>query len=111
MSESMVSKTTAGATATTGKTMTETMVQDRILFVYEITNFGGGERVYLSLSKFMHAQGIPHRIVSYYQGIRLQDYADWPVKVEILSPKRNPLNKAWTLKKYLARQQVLYLCI
>jgi len=107
MSESMVSKTTAGATATTGKTTTETMVQDRILFVYEITNFGGGERVYLSLSKFMHAQGIPHRIVSYYQGIRLQDYADWPVKVEILSPKRNPLNKAWTLKKYLARQQAL----
>ena len=84
-----------------------TMVQDRILFVPEITNFGGGERIYLSLSKFLHKQGIPHRIVSYYQGIPLQDYADWPVKVEVLSPDRNPVKKAWALKQYLARQQAL----
>ena len=115
MTDSMISRAMANTKASTAETTTETATetatectaQDRILFVYEITNFGGGERVYLSLSKFLHTQGISHRIVSYYQGIRLQDYADWPVKVEILSPKRTPLNKAWALKKYLARQQAL----
>ncbi len=81
--------------------------QDRILFVPEITNFGGGERVYLSLSKFLHEQSIPHRIVSYYQGIRLQDYADWPLKIDLISPDRNPLKKAWAMKQYFARQQAL----
>ena len=72
-------------------------VQDRILFIPEITNFGGGERVYLSLSKFLHEQGIPHRIASYYQDIRLQDYADWPLKAETILPNRNPVKKAWAL--------------
>lgn len=81
--------------------------QDRILFVPEIGNFGGGERVYLSLSKFLHERGIAHRIVSYYQGIRLQDYADWPLKIELLSPDRGPMKKGLALKQYLARQQAL----
>ena len=94
MSEVMMSKTM-------------TTVQDRILFVPEIVNFGGGERVYLSLSKFLHEQGIPHHIASYYQGIRLQDYADWPLKIALISPHRNPLRKAWALKQYFARQQAL----
>ena len=87
--------------------MSDGMTQDRILFVPEITNFGGGERIYLSLSKFLHAQGIPHRISSYYQAIRLQDYADWPLKTELISPDRNPLRKALALKQYLARQHAL----
>ncbi len=81
--------------------------QDRILFIPEITNFGGGERVYLSLSKFLHARGVPHRITSYYQDIRLQDYADWPLKTEVLSPDRDPVRKAWALTQYLARQRAL----
>ena len=81
--------------------------QDRILFIPEITNFGGGERVYLSLSKFLHEQGIPHRIVSYYQDIRLQDFADWPLKIELILPDRNPVKKAWALKQYITRQQAL----
>lgn len=80
-------------------------IQDRILFVPEITNFGGGERIYLSLSKFLHEQGIPHRIVSYYQDVRLQDYAHWPLKTEMISPGRNPVKKAWALKRYLVQQQ------
>ena len=81
--------------------------QDRILFVPEIGNFGGGERIYLSLSKFLHEQDIAHRIVSYHQSIRLQDYADWPLKIELLSPVRDPLKRGWALKRYLARQQAL----
>lgn len=81
--------------------------QDRILFIPEITNFGGGERIYLSLSKFLHEQSIPHRIVSYYQDIRLQDYAGWPLKTEVISPDRNPVRKAWALKQYLDRQRAL----
>jgi len=94
----------SGATAVTDF---RTAVQDRILFIPEIIAFGGGERVYLSLSKFLYEQGIPHRIVSYYQDIRLQDYADWPLKIEILSPDRSPVKKAWALKQYLSRQQAL----
>ena len=87
--------------------MSDGMTQDRIIFVPEITNFGGGERVYLSLSKFLHAQGIPHRIASYYQDIRMQDYADWPLKIELISPDRNPVKKAWAFKRYIARQRAL----
>ena len=68
--------------------------QDRILFVPEIIAFGGGERIYLSLSKFLHERGIPHRIASYYQDIRLQDYADWPLKIELISPDRNPMQES-----------------
>ena len=79
----------------------------RILFVPEITNFGGGERVYLSLSRFLHGRGIRHRIVSYYQDIRLQDYADWPLEIELILPNRSPVKKAWALKRYIARQQAL----
>ena len=87
--------------------MNEAPGRDRILFIPEMTNFGGGERVYLSLSRFLHARGVPHRITSYYQDIRLQDYADWPVKTEVLSPDRNPVRKAWALTRYLARQRAL----
>lgn len=84
-----------------------TTAQERILFIPEMTNFGGGERVYLSLSKFLHEQGIPHKIVSYYQDFRLQDYADWPVKIELILPDRSPVKKMWAMKRYFDRQQAL----
>ena len=85
--------------------MSEGTTQDRILFVPQITNFGGGERIYLSLSKFLHGRGVPHRISSYVQSIRLQDYADWPVKTEAILSGRSPLREAPALKQYLAGQQ------
>ena len=88
-------------------TLPPATARERILFVPEITNFGGGERIYLSLSKFLHERGIPHRIVSYYQGIRLQDFADWPLNIDLISPGRNPLKKAWAMKQYFARQRAL----
>jgi len=85
--------------------MSGDMTQDRILFVPQIMNFGGGERIYLSLSKFLHGRGVPHRISSYVQGIRLQDYADWPVKTEALLPARSPIREAPALKRFLAGQR------
>jgi glycosyltransferase involved in cell wall biosynthesis len=82
--------------------------EERILFVPEIVAFGGGERVYLALSRYLHGRGIPHRIVSYFQDIDLQQYADWPLSLEQLTPPRNPLAKARALGDYLRHRKTQF---
>src|SRR5262249_34845954 len=67
----------------------------------EIGAFGGGERLYLALSRYLHQQGIPHQIVSYHQRINLQEYADWPLRLHQLSPPTSPIARAQALSDYL----------
>lgn len=78
---------------------------ERIIFVPEIEAFGGGERLLLVLSKYLHDRRLPHRVVCYYQSIDLASYADWPLKVEQLLPPRNPFKKVWALKRFLRRSR------
>jgi glycosyltransferase involved in cell wall biosynthesis len=100
MSNTLLSPRPASGTRLSADPQTAAATE-RILFVPEIVAFGGGERVYLALSRYLHGHGLPHRIVSYYQDIDLQDYADWPVPLEQLAPPRNPLSKARALGEYL----------
>lgn len=72
-----------------------------ILFVPEIVAFGGGERLYLALSRYLNHRDVSHRIVSYHQRIDLQAYADWPLHLEELAPPASPKARAQALSGYL----------
>lgn len=74
-----------------------------IVFVPEIEAWGGGERVYLSLLRHLHDKGLKFKFVSYFQSIDMQSFADFPLNIELLNPKRNPLSKSLTLRRLLRR--------
>ena len=76
-----------------------------VIFQPEFVEFGGEERVILSLSRELHAQGKPHSVLCYWDQINLASYASWPLKVYQLEPTRNPLNKVLSLRRCL---QYLY---
>ncbi len=72
----------------------------KTIFVAFIGAFGGVERLILSLSHFLHRREIPHTVVCFNDTIDLASYADWPVEVKELKPKRNSLAEAQALKGY-----------
>jgi glycosyltransferase involved in cell wall biosynthesis len=75
---------------------------DKIVIFYpEIVAFGGEERNILAISRFLHEKGFRHSVVCYYDKIGLPSYADWPVEVQELQPRRNPLLKAWAMARFL----------
>lgn len=75
------------------------------LIVYpEIEAFGGEERVLLGLSKVLHAEGIPHTILSYRDAVGLQRHADWPLNHVVLNPGPGGIAKARALARYLRKQ-------
>lgn len=76
-------------------------MRERIIFYPEIVAFGGGERILLALSRYLHGRQVAHRVVSYYQDIDLARYADWPLSVTKLEPPRQGLRKASTLGRFL----------
>ncbi len=78
--------------------------KDRVLFVPHLVAFGGGERVYLALSRFLHERGIPHRIATYTQGINLQDHADWPLTVQTVKPEGSFLPRPNGLRRLVSEQ-------
>jgi glycosyltransferase involved in cell wall biosynthesis len=81
----------------------KTAVHDKILFVPDIGTFGGGERIYLSLSKYLGDQGLSHRIVSYSQRIDLNDQAVRPVVQEELRVTPGVFGKLNALRERLIR--------
>jgi len=72
-----------------------------VIFQPEFVEFGGEERVILSLSRELHAQGKPHSVLCYWDKINLPSYAAWPLKVCQLEPTRNPINKVLSLRRCL----------
>lgn len=74
---------------------------DIVIFQPEFVEFGGEERVILSLCRELHAQGKPHVVLCYWDSIGLANYAEWPLKVVELAPKRNPLSKVLSLRRCL----------
>jgi glycosyltransferase involved in cell wall biosynthesis len=73
-----------------------------VIFQPEFVEFGGEERVILSLSRELHAQGKNHAVVCYWDKINLASYADWPLKVYELNPRSNPYSKVFSLRKCLS---------
>ena len=74
-------------------------VGDIVIFQPEFVEFGGEERVILSLSRELHAQGKPHSVLCYWDHINFSSYASWPIKVYQLNPGSNPINKILSLRR------------
>jgi len=72
-----------------------------VIFQPEFVEFGGEERVILSLSRELHAQGQPHSVLCYWNKINLASYASWPLTIHQLNPTRNPFNKVLSLRRCL----------
>jgi glycosyltransferase involved in cell wall biosynthesis len=77
----------------------------RIIFIPFIDAFGGAERLILDLSRFLYESDIAHLITCFRQKIDLQRYADWPLQVHQIRPKRNPAIEAIALHRFLRREQ------
>jgi glycosyltransferase involved in cell wall biosynthesis len=65
-----------------------------------VTAFGGAERSIIALSRWLHGQSLPHRILLYYDGIGLQRFASHPIDMVVLDPARNPIGKIGALRRY-----------
>ncbi len=72
-----------------------------VIFQPEFVEFGGEERVILSLSRELHAQGKPHSVLCYWDKINLASYASWPLTIHQLDPSRNPVDKVLSLRRCL----------
>lgn len=72
-----------------------------VVFQPEFIEFGGEERVILSLCRELHAQGKAHSVLCYWDKINLASFATWPLTVRQLDPPRHPLAKVWALRRCL----------
>jgi len=75
---------------------------DIVIFQPQFVEFGGEERVILSLAKELHAQGKAHSVVCYEDSINLASFAHWPLKVHQLKPGHKPLRRVLALRSLLA---------
>ena len=73
----------------------------RIIFVPYIHAFGGVERLILALSRFLHGQGLSHIVVCFGQSIDFASYADWPLPMQVLPARRNPISEGFALNSFL----------
>lgn len=78
---------------------------DIVIFQPEFEEFGGEERVILSLSEGLHAQGKPHSVLCYHDHIDLAKHARLPLKVHALKPGNGGWAKAMALREALALLQ------
>ena len=74
---------------------------EKIIFVPFIYAFGGVERLVLALSHYLHEHHCSHSVVCFNQTIDFASYADWPLTVHEIQPRRNPLVEGWALNRYL----------
>lgn len=76
---------------------------DIVIFQPEFVEFGGEERVILSLSEGLHAQGKPHSVLCYHDRIGLALHARLPLRVHQLSPGPHPMERVRSLRAALRR--------
>lgn len=75
--------------------------EDFVVFQPEFVEFGGEERVILSLCRELQAQGKPHAVLCYWDRINLAQYAEWPLKVVQIKPGSNPIARVLSLRRSL----------
>lgn len=78
-----------------------------IIFQPEFVEFGGEERVILSLSEGLHAQGKSHSVLCYHDHIGLARYAREPLQVHALNPSVAPGSKVLALRQLLLHLSVI----
>ena len=81
---------------------------ERVFFFPEAHAFGGGERSYLALIGWLHGQGIPHRVVTYWDRVPLQEFAPFPLVETQLNPGPGARDKVAALKSYFANHASRY---
>lgn len=77
------------------------MSPERIIFLPFIHAFGGVERLVLALSRFLHEHDMPHTVACFSETIDFTAYAEWPMTVRELTPRRDPFSEGWALSRYL----------
>lgn len=73
---------------------------ERLIFVPEISSFGGVERLLLFLSGHLERDGVPHRIVCFRAAAGPSD-ALAPLPVTRLNPRRHAVAEARALRAYV----------
>jgi colanic acid biosynthesis glycosyl transferase WcaI len=76
---------------------------DVVIFQPEFVEFGGEERVILSLSESLHAQGKAHSVLCYHDQIDLGRHSRLPLRVFQLKPQSGGWNKVMALRAALAQ--------
>jgi glycosyltransferase involved in cell wall biosynthesis len=74
------------------------------IFAGEIEAFGGAERSLLALSRWLYEREMPHRLVLYYDSIKLSHFSDHPIEIVLLDPEPQPREKIAALKAYFKRE-------
>lgn len=74
---------------------------ERIIFVPFIHAFGGVERLVLALSRFLHEHGLAHTVACFSETIDFATYAEWPMTVRELAPRRDSFSEGWALNRYM----------
>lgn len=91
------------AVAGAGESLLGISAGECIIFVPQMEAFGGGERLILALSRYLHDCEMQHRVVCYYDNIDLASYADWPLRVDEICTSRNPLQRLLAFKRFIHR--------
>lgn len=65
---------------------------------------GGAERSILALGRWLHAQGKPVSLLTYYDRVGLQQHADFPLPTVQLNPPNNARAKVAALRQHFRRQ-------
>jgi glycosyltransferase involved in cell wall biosynthesis len=75
------------------------------IFWPEFVEFGGEERVILTLSRHLHDRGLPHSVLCYHDHIGLASYAEWPLELRELNPGPGGWRKSRALAAHLKTQR------
>ena len=81
---------------------------ERVLFFPEVEAFGGGERSYLALLGWLHAQGIPHRALTYRDAADIERFAPFPLAKTQLLPPPGARAKIASLKRHFGEREYRY---
>jgi glycosyltransferase involved in cell wall biosynthesis len=80
--------------------LSTTAPDEKVIFVPFLHALGGVEQLVLSLGRYLHERGIPHRIVCFSQTVDLARCTDFPLNITALQPPRNTLSEARALRAF-----------
>lgn len=77
------------------------VLNEVLVFTPYIGAFGGVERLLLALSRRLYRLGRAHRIICFNDSIGLEKHAAWPLRIQVLKPRRSPWSEASALRSTL----------
>jgi glycosyltransferase involved in cell wall biosynthesis len=70
------------------------------LFITQLEGLGGAERSWLALASWLHRQDVPAHFVTYTDGCNFAQFADFPLRIDVLNPQGGVRAKVAALKQY-----------